>query len=194
MTGHHLSAVLCTTVSSQGDSCHQLLKGLTHPLTTSPYLSCSTIWEVIVSEFCQWKPNKIPYEAYEYWKWRQFSWTKKDKEFFLESLESLDCSRCNEKGELLVGRFSFSKLIDEKKCGIAIHRISCVLFYSKCNILWKNLPWWWFMARNCIAKDVIELSEKVTGKRKKNNSSLLLRMSFFKKMIYYLQWKISSKD
>lgn len=35
------------------------------------------------------------------------------------------------------------------------------------------------MARNCIAKDVIELSEKVTGKRKKNNSSLLLRMSFF---------------
>jgi len=43
------------------------------------------------------------------------------------------------------------------------------------------------MARNCIAKDVIELSEKVTGKRKKNNSSLLLRMSFLKKMIYYLQ-------
>lgn len=37
------------------------------------------------------------------------------------------------------------------------------------------------MARNCIDKDVVLLSEKVTGKRKKNNSFLLLRMSPLKK-------------
>lgn len=37
------------------------------------------------------------------------------------------------------------------------------------------------MARNCIDKDVVLLSEKVAGKRKKNNSFLLLRMSPLKK-------------
>lgn len=54
---------------------------------------------------------------------------QKDKASLLESLELLDFTKCDEKGELCVGRFSFSKLIDQKKYGIVLHGVSCFLFF-----------------------------------------------------------------
>lgn len=54
---------------------------------------------------------------------------QKDKASLLESLELLDFTKCDEKGELRVGRFSFSKLTDQKKYGIVLHGVSCFLFF-----------------------------------------------------------------
>lgn len=52
---------------------------------------------------------------------------QKDKASLLESLELLDFTECDEKGELHVGRFSFSKLIDQKS--VELSYMGCLVFF-----------------------------------------------------------------
>lgn len=144
-TGHQLStnpgqAVLCSKVNSQGNSCDQLQRGFTHPLTN--HSVCPVVLFHRLSTAVKTQPGTMR-RSMSVLELEAVLLNQKDKASLLESLELLDFTKCDEKGELCVGRFSFSKLIDQKKYGIVLHGVSCFLFFfcSKCYILWKKNSW-----------------------------------------------------